>query len=81
MILPLAQGMVWTLALHGIRYWNRETKLCGNTVGAGVRRWWYRTNHWPIKQSWKQMGKDKKLADEMGDVSWSLNVPGFTDVM
>jgi hypothetical protein len=82
--LPLLQGTIWSLALHGWRFWNRSAQLNGSSVGAKARRWWYRTNNWkvPNMQDW---GKNKKLADEMGDVSRARSglggVPCFTDVM
>jgi len=68
-MLPLIQGMVWSLALHGWRYWNRSAKLSGNSAGARVRRWWYGVNNWAIdaKESLKKVGKDAELAAEMGD--------------
>jgi len=41
----------------------------------------YGVNNWPIKKSLKKFATDKKLAAEMGDVSWKDPVPSFTDVM
>lgn len=81
--MPLMQGMVWSLALHGWRYWNRSAKLSGNSVGSRVRRWWYTVNDWPLKETWKNMGKNTKLADDVGEVSWtrSGSIPCFTDIM
>jgi hypothetical protein len=74
-LLPLIQGMVWSLALHGWRYWNRSAQLSGNTVGAKIRRWWYKTNNWKLPESLKNIGGDKKLAADVGDVSrhWLLS--------
>jgi hypothetical protein len=57
--------MVWTLATIGWRYWNRNAQLSGSSVGARIRRWWWRTNNWPIEESVKGSAK---LADEIGDV-------------
>jgi len=65
--MPLMQGMIWSLALHGWRYWNRSTKLSGTTTGARIRRWWYAVNDWPVKDNLKDIGNDTKLADNMGD--------------
>ena len=75
---PLLQGLVWSLAQHGWRYWNRSAQLNGSSVGAKIRRWWYRTNNWPVTDR-----EDTKLAADVGDVSWarSGNEPCFTDVM
>ncbi|KAL3426947.1 hypothetical protein PVAG01_00456 [Phlyctema vagabunda] len=67
LFLPLAQGMIWSLALHGWRYWNRSAALSGSSVGAKVRRWWYRTNDWKIPESFKHISKDSKLAANMSD--------------
>jgi hypothetical protein len=41
-----------------------------------VRRWWYRTNNWPVKM--KDFGRDAKLAGELGDVSSSYAVWDFS---
>ncbi|KAG9235512.1 hypothetical protein BJ875DRAFT_458912 [Amylocarpus encephaloides] len=66
-LLPLIQGTVWNLALHGWKYWNRAATLNGESVGARARRWWYRTNNWKLPAGLKGMGKDQKLAKEIGD--------------
>ncbi|TAQ90425.1 hypothetical protein B7494_g1239 [Chlorociboria aeruginascens] len=65
--MPLAQGMLWQLGLLGWRYWNRTAELSGNGVGARVRRWWYKTNNWKIPELMKDLGKDRKLAADMGE--------------
>jgi len=57
--------MVWTLATIGWRYWNRNAQLSGSSVGARIRRWWWRTNNWPIEENLKD---SVKRADEVGDV-------------
>lgn len=76
--MPLLQGTVWSLALHGWRYWNRTAQLSGNSVGARARRWWYRTNNWKLPGVFKEFGKDSKLAAEVGDVSsWTPTVWDF----
>ncbi|TVY26141.1 Uncharacterized protein LHYA1_G004000 [Lachnellula hyalina] len=64
-LLPLIQGTVWSLALHGWRFWNRSAKLSGQGVGARVRRWWYKTNNWQMPKSLKSFGNDKKLAADV----------------
>lgn len=81
--MPLMQGMLWSLALHGWRYWNRSAKLRGNGVGARIRRWWYEVNDWPLRQKWNNLGAKSNLAVEIGDVSWTRSgkVPCFTDIM
>ncbi|KAK1140240.1 hypothetical protein N8T08_010537 [Aspergillus melleus] len=47
-LLPLIQGTVWTLALSGWRFWNRNASLSGQTLGSRIRRWWYETNNWKL---------------------------------
>lgn len=39
-------------------------------MGARIRRWWYRTNNWPLNNSARSPLKDKKLAKEVGEVSF-----------
>ncbi len=75
-MLPLVQGMVWSLALHGWRYWNRTAQLSGNSVGTKIRRWWYRTNNWKVPESLRDFGGNAKLAAEVDDVSrfWLLSL-------
>lgn len=50
-LLPLSQGLVWNLLLHGWRAWNVATKFQGQSVGARLRRWWWKTNNWTIPSS------------------------------
>ncbi|KAL3476132.1 DUF1770-domain-containing protein [Aspergillus californicus] len=47
-LLPLVQGTLWTLALSGWRFWNRNASLGGQTLGSRVRRWWYGVNNWKL---------------------------------
>ncbi|PBP17705.1 hypothetical protein BUE80_DR011596, partial [Diplocarpon rosae] len=67
LVLPLVQGMVWSLALSGWRYWNRTAEISGSSVGAKVRRWWYKTNNWKMPKSMRDFGGNAKLASDMGD--------------
>lgn len=71
--MPLIQGMVWSLVLHGWRFWNRSATLSGNTAGARIRRWWYETNNWMLPRSVRDFGGNAKLAKDVGDVSWRFN--------
>lgn len=64
LFMPLAQGVVWTLALAGWRFWNRSTQFSGQTVGARIRRWWWNTNNWAIPNTLN----DKKLAGDVKEV-------------
>ena len=77
MLLPLVQGTLWTLALSGWRYWNRGAAFSGQSVGARVRRWWWRVNNWEINPLEIPKGagigldgglKDEKFAEHIGDV-------------
>lgn len=65
-LFPLIQGTLWTLALTGWRFWNRNAQLQGTSLGTRIRRWWYEVNNWPVPQSKKS---DKKLAGRVADVS------------
>lgn len=48
-LMPLIQGMAWTLIVSGWRYANRTSKFSGQTVGARIRRWWWGVNNWKIE--------------------------------
>ncbi|RAL05570.1 DUF1770 domain-containing protein [Aspergillus ibericus CBS 121593] len=64
-LLPLIQGTVWTLALSGWRFWNRNASLSGQTLGSKIRRWWYDVNNWklpPLRPS-----KNPRLAASVED--------------
>ncbi|CEJ60509.1 hypothetical protein PMG11_09081 [Penicillium brasilianum] len=62
-LLPLIQGTVWTLALSGWRFWNRNASLSGHTLGSRIRRWWYGVNNWKVPPvGWT---KDPKLASHV----------------
>jgi hypothetical protein len=66
-LLPLIQGTVWTLALSGWRFWNRNASLSGHTLGSRIRRWWYGVNNWKLPPvGWT---KDPKLASQVEEVS------------
>ncbi|KAL2865666.1 DUF1770 domain-containing protein [Aspergillus lucknowensis] len=60
-LLPLVQGTLWTLALSGWRYWNRNASLGGQTLGSRIRRWWYEVNNWKLPPL---MPKNPKVAAE-----------------
>ncbi|KAI9826900.1 MAG: hypothetical protein M1832_005839 [Thelocarpon impressellum] len=80
-MLPLAQGTLWTLALLGWRYWNMNASFSGKTVGSRIRRWWWGVNNWAIPDAThgtKHGGKgqrrkfspnDAEVAKEVTDVS------------
>ncbi|OJJ87178.1 DUF1770 domain-containing protein [Aspergillus glaucus CBS 516.65] len=64
-ILPLVQGTLWTLALSGWRYWNRNASLSGRTLGSRVRRWWYEVNNWKLPPL--KFTKDSRFAGQVED--------------
>nr|POE86483.1 uncharacterized protein c14c4.01c [Quercus suber] len=47
-MMPLVQGLAWTLIVAGWKHWNRDTQLVGQTMGAKIRRWWWGVNDWHI---------------------------------
>lgn len=69
-LMPLSQGVMWNLLLHGWRVFNTATRFQGQGVGAKIRRWWWRTNNWKIPpvQQQKKMAEDVKefFVDEFG---------------
>ncbi|KAL2052792.1 hypothetical protein ABVK25_007033 [Lepraria finkii] len=67
MLLPLVQGMLWTLALSGWRYWNKGAAFSGQSFGARVRKWWWGVNNWDIPPQNGTGMKDKKFAEHVGD--------------
>jgi len=77
-MLPLIQGTVWSLVLHGWRYWNRSTNFSGRTVGAKLRRWWWGVNKWkiPTERKGNPRLNDKKLAARVAEV-FHLYYPTF----
>ena len=67
--MPLAQGMLWSLALSGWRHWNQNTAIQGGGLGAKVRRWWWRFNDWELPGEKTNSTKDKALAEDVAHVS------------
>ena len=54
MMMPLAQGVLYNLAICGWQHWNRNARVHGSGIGARLRRWWYGVNGWalpPISES------------------------------
>ncbi|PKY05429.1 DUF1770-domain-containing protein, partial [Aspergillus campestris IBT 28561] len=66
-LLPFLQGSLWTLALSGWRFWNRNANLTGQTLGSKIRRWWYDVNNWELPPRWASTRKDPKLAEQVQD--------------
>ncbi|KAE8146170.1 hypothetical protein BDV25DRAFT_55238 [Aspergillus avenaceus] len=64
-LLPLIQGTLWTLALSGWRFWNRNASLSGQTLGSKIRRWWYEVNNWKLPAL--PSARDTKLAAQAED--------------
>lgn len=53
-MMPLAQGVLYNLAICGWQFWNRNAQYSGSTAGARLRRWWYEVNNWKIPQKAKR---------------------------
>ncbi|KAI1751431.1 hypothetical protein F4782DRAFT_183509 [Xylaria castorea] len=49
-MMPLAQGVLYNLAIVGWQHWNRNAQMSGSSVGARLRRWWYTVNNWPLPE-------------------------------
>jgi hypothetical protein len=47
-MMPFVQGIVYNLAICGWQYWNRNARIHGSSVGARLRRWFYRFRGWSI---------------------------------
>ncbi|KAI1358598.1 hypothetical protein F5Y08DRAFT_111089 [Xylaria arbuscula] len=47
-MMPLAQGVLYNLAIVGWQHWNRNAQMSGSSAGARLRRWWYGVNNWPL---------------------------------
>lgn len=43
-------------------------QLSGSSIGARIRRWWWRTNNWPIEENVRDSAKSAEL---VGDVRFS----------
>lgn len=66
-MMPLTQGVVWNLAVFGWRAWNRDVKFQGRSVGARVRRWWWRVNKWDIPRAGQKDGRvEEFFVDHLG---------------
>ena len=61
-MMPLVQGMAWTLLVAGWRHWNGNAKLRGQTMGARIRRWWWGVNDWPLTAR-ESKERNEKLAE------------------
>lgn len=55
--MPLAQGVLYNLAIVGWQHWNRNARLSGGSVGARLRRWWYGVNRWPLPRGLEEKMK------------------------
>ena len=68
-LLPLAQGILWNLAMFGWRYWNRDVKFKGEGLGVRVRKWWWGVNNWKVpeaspKKEFKKGAEEVSLRDK-----------------
>lgn len=66
-VMPLVQGMVWTLLVAGWRAWNSSHHFSGQSVGARLRRWWWGVNNWKIPTERGTL-KDRRLAEQVKEV-------------
>lgn len=66
-VLPLLQGTVWSLLLIAWSHWNYTAEISGSSVGAKVRRWWYRKNNWKLPMRVKDLSGSAELAATVGD--------------
>ncbi|KAI9845877.1 MAG: hypothetical protein M1838_001507 [Thelocarpon superellum] len=64
-ILPLVQGTMWTLILHGWRFWNKSASYSGRTIGSRIRLWWYGVNNWDIPKA--KPPPRLRLANDIGE--------------
>lgn len=74
-LLPLFQGTLYSLAVLGWRFWNRNASVSGAGWGSRARRWWYETNNWELPglgggRSGK--GKGREFARQVGEVSFGV---------
>jgi hypothetical protein len=69
LFMPLTQGLVWTLVVAGWKNWNtihnKSSTFSGESVGARIRRWWWKTNNWSIPRA---SLRDKRLASQVQEV-------------
>jgi hypothetical protein len=63
-MLPLVQGLAWSLIVFGWRHMNTASRFSGASLGARIRRWWWGVNNWKIPDK-----SNAKLAGEVRDVS------------
>ena len=62
-LMPLVQGMAWTLIVAGWRHWNKASNFKGRTVGSRIRRWWWGVNNWTIPEAKGRMRDASKVED------------------
>ncbi|KAK3725496.1 hypothetical protein LTR37_000466 [Vermiconidia calcicola] len=62
-MMPLVQGIAWTLIVAGWRHWNKAARFSGQSVGAKIRRWWWGVNNWTLPDNAKGTLRDEKLAE------------------
>ncbi|KAI4196938.1 MAG: hypothetical protein LQ346_003147 [Caloplaca aetnensis] len=73
-ILPLVQGMLWTLLLSGWRYWNRGAQFQGASLGTKVRKWWWKVNDWKIPEQ-TQVAVEEKAEEVRHELFKRWNTP------
>ncbi|KAK5116471.1 hypothetical protein LTR62_008020 [Meristemomyces frigidus] len=58
-LMPLVQGLAWTLILSGWRHWNSSAQYSGQSMGAKIRRWWWGVNNWKIPDNPRLRSREK----------------------
>ncbi|KAK4556815.1 hypothetical protein LTR86_006386 [Recurvomyces mirabilis] len=64
-LMPLVQGLAWTLILSGWRHWNAGAQYSGQTMGAKIRRWWWGVNNWKLPAGTKHNLRSEEKANDV----------------
>jgi hypothetical protein len=67
-VLPLVQGVGWSLVVFGWRHWNRASQFSGATLGGKIRKWWWGVNNWELPDS--KHAKSQRLAGDVKEVRY-----------
>ena len=65
MMMPLAQGVLYNLAICGWQHWNRNARVHGSGVGARLRRWWYGVNGWALPPVSESSSSSRKVTSKV----------------
>jgi hypothetical protein len=67
-VLPLVQGVGWSLVVFGWRHWNRASQFSGATLGGRIRKWWWGVNNWQLPDS--KHAQSQRLASDVKEVRY-----------